>query len=107
MICRGPFLFHLPDLVVYGCSGSFFDTPHLLIDNSLRIRLDLVVIALYLLHHDVVTVPVLEVVDDRDFLISLFFRADLGMVHDNFGMKYFLLYPLIKIIRHSPDKRAL
>lgn len=106
MICRASFLFHLPDPVVYGVQDHF-DTTHLLIDNSLRVRLDLVVIALYLLHHDVVTVPVLEVVDDRDFLISLFFRTDLGMVYDNFGMKYFLLYPLIKIIRHCPDKRAL
>lgn len=106
MICRIPFLFRLPDLVVYGVLDHF-DTLHLLIDNSLCVRFDLVVITLYLLHHDIVTIPVLEVVDDRYFPISLFFCADLDMVHDNFCMKYFLLYLLIKIIRHSPDKRAL
>ena len=84
-----------------------FDETHLIIDKTMLVRLDLVVVALLLLDHDVVTVPVLEVVDDRDFLLSLFVRTDPGMVYDNFGMKYFLLYPLIKIIRHCPDKRAL
>ena len=29
------------------------------------------------------------------------------MVHNNFGMEYFLFYLLAKIIRHSPDKRTL
>lgn len=106
MICRASFLF-IFQTQSFTEFRVIFDATHLLIDNSLRVRLDLVVIALYLLHHDVVTVPVLEVVDDRDFLISLFFRTDPGMVYDNFGMKYFLLYPLIKIIRHCPDKRAL
>lgn len=44
------------------------DTFHLLVDDSLGIRLYLVIITLYLLEHDVIPFTVLERVDNRDFL---------------------------------------
>ena len=59
------------------------------------------------MHHDVITFLVLELVDDRDFLVSLFLRTDFGMVHDDFCMEYFLVYLFAKIVRYGSDKRAL
>ena len=71
------------------------------------IRLDLVVVALYLLHHDVIALLVLEFVDDGDFFVSLFLRTYLCMIHDDFGMENLLVYPLTEIVGHGTDKRTL
>ena len=41
---------------------------------------------------------VLKFIDDRDFPVSLFLRADFGMVHNDFSMEYFLVYLFAKIV---------
>ena len=84
-----------------------FDALHLLVDYGLGIRLDPVIVALYLLEHDVVAFLVPELIDDRDFPVSLFLRADPGMVHDYFGMENLLVYFLPEVVRHRADKSSL
>lgn len=79
-----------------------FDSVHFLIDDCLSIQFNLVVVALYLLHHDIVSILVLKFIDDRDSPVSLFFRADFGMVHNDFSMEYFLVYLSPKLSETAP-----
>lgn len=80
---------------------------HLLVDDGLRIRLDLVVVALYLLEHDVVTFLVLEFVDDRYLPVSFLLGTDLVVVNDDFGMENLLFYLLAEVVRYGSYKGAL
>ena len=85
----------------------FFNAFHFHVDDCLRIRLDPVIVPPYLLHHDVVSLPVPEFINDRDRLICLLLRADLCMVDDDLRMKDFLVYLLPEIIRYGTDKGPL
>ena len=62
---------------------------------------------MYLLYHNVLALLILELVDDRDFLVSLFRRTDFGMVYNDFSMEYFLVYLFAKIVGNGSDKCAL
>ena len=83
------------------------DALHLLVDYGLGVRLDAVVVALYLLEHDVVAVLVPEGVDDRYPFVGFLLRADPGMVHDYFGMENLLVDFLPEVVRHRADKSSL
>ena len=78
--------------------GITFNTFHLRIDDNLCIRLYLVIITFDLLHHDVVSLPVPEFVDDRYFSVVLLFSADFFVVHDDFGVEYLLFYFLSEVV---------
>ena len=63
------------------------DALQLVLDYLLNIFLDLVVVVLNGLLHAVVAIGILEVVDDRDWLIMAFLSLHLVGIHDNLGME--------------------
>ena len=84
-----------------------FDTFHLVVDDGLRVGLYAVVVALDLLRHDVVAVLVTELVYYRDFHVSTFLRADLGVVNHDFGVENLLAYLLADVVGNGAYERAL
>ena len=64
---------------------------HLIFNYLQYVRLDTGVVAVYLLLHDVVTVCILELVDDRDFFVGSGLRRHLLVIDDDTGMENLLL----------------
>ena len=60
-----------------------FDTFHFIFYYLHHIRLDARIVPVYLLLHDVIAVRILELVDDRDFLVGFRFRRHLFAVDNN------------------------
>ena len=83
------------------------DTPQLILDYLLDIFLDLVVVVLYGLLHAVVAIGILEVVDDRDWLIIAFLSLHLIGVNHNLGMEYLLLYSFGEVVGNGAYKHTL
>lgn len=83
------------------------DALQLVLDNQLDIFLDLVVVVLNGLLHAVVAIGILEVVDDRDWLIIAFLSLYLVGVNDNLGMEDLLLYALGEVVGNRADKHTL
>lgn len=67
------------------------DSFHLILDYLHHIRLDLGIVAVNLLLHDVVAILVLELVDDRYLLVSLCFRRYLFAIDNNPCVENFLV----------------
>ena len=84
--------------------GVIHDPFHLVVDDGLGIRLDLVVIALNLFKHDVIPLFILEGVDNRYSLVCLFFGTHSGMVHNNFRMEIFWSIFSPKLSDTAPTK---
>ena len=74
------------------------DALQLVLDNLLDILLYPIVVVLNVLLHAVVAIGILEVVDDRDWLIMAFLSLHLVGIHDNLGMEDLLLYALGEIV---------
>ena len=87
--------------------GVIHDPFHLVVDDGLGIRLDLVVIALNLFKHDVIPLFILEGVDNRYSLVCLFFGTHSGMVHNNFRMENLLVNFLTEVVRYGTYKGTL
>ena len=95
------FLYQMLQVLIVG------DTPQLILDYLLDIFLDLVVVVLNGLLHAVVAIGILEVVDDRDWLIIAFLSLYFVGVNDNLGMEDLLLYALCEVVGNGADKHTL
>ena len=74
------------------------DAFQLVLYNLFDILLDLIVVVLYGLFHAVVSIGILEVVDDWDRLIVAFLSLDFLGIHNYLGMEYLLLDTLVEVI---------
>ena len=80
---------------------------HLIFNYLQYVRLDTGVVAVYLLLHDVVTVCILELVDDRDFFVGSGLRRHLLVIDDDTGMENLLLDFLTEVVRHAAHECTL
>ena len=83
------------------------DALQFVLDNLLDILLYLIVVVLNSLLHAVIAIGILEVVDDRDWLIMAFLSLYLVGVNDNLGMEDLLLYALGEVVGNRADKHSL
>ena len=83
------------------------DTPQFILDYLLDIFLDLVVVVLYGLLHAVVAIGILEIVNDRDRLITTFLPFHFVGVNYNLGMEDLLLYALGEVVGNRAYKHTL
>ena len=83
------------------------DALQLVLDNLLDILLYPIVIVLNGLLHAVIAIGILEVVDDRDWLIMAFLPLYLVGVNDNLGVEDFLLYALGEVVGNRSNKHTL
>ena len=80
---------------------------HFIRDNLLDFLLDPVVICLYFFLHPVVPVLVPEIYDLGQLFIIGCFPLHLLVIHHNFRMEYFLLYPFIEIVTDCTHEHTL
>ena len=71
------------------------------------IRLYLRVVAVNLLLHDIVSVRVPELVDDRNFPVGFHLFRYLCAVHDDAGMENLLVYLFPEIVCHAANECTL
>ena len=83
------------------------DALQFFLDNLLDILLYLIVVVLNSLLHAVIAIGILEVVDDRDWLIMAFLSLYLVGVNDNLGMEDLLLYAFGEVVGNRTDKHTL
>lgn len=83
------------------------DTFQFVSDNLFDLRLNAVVVFLYLLLHAVVAVRIGEVRDDGDFLVGGFLPLHLVGIHHNLRMENLLLDALREIVRYRTDEHTL
>ena len=101
--------FSFPFLFLYQMLQVFVicDTFQFILDNLFDILLYLIVVALNSLLHAVVAIGILEVVDDRDWLIMTFLSFHLFGINYYLGMEYLLLYALGEVVGNRADKHTL
>ena len=80
---------------------------HLVLDYLQHVGLYLRIVAVYLLLHDVVSVRVPELVDDRYFLIGFHLLRHFRAVHDDAGMENLLFYLLPEVVGHAAHESTL
>ena len=83
------------------------DALQFVLDNLLDILLYLIVVVLNSLLHAVIAIGILEVVDDRDWLIMAFLSLYFVGVNDNLVMEDLLLYALGEVVGNRADKHTL
>ena len=83
------------------------DALQFVLDNLLDILLYLIVVVLNSLLHAVIAIGILEVVDDRDWLIMAFLPLYFVGVNDNLGMEDLLLYALGEVVGNRAYKHTL
>ena len=83
------------------------DSFHFIFNYLHHIRLDLGVVAVNLLLHDVVAILVLELVDDGYLLVGFRFRRYFLVVNYDTGMENLLVYLFPEVVRHTAHECAL
>ena len=83
------------------------DALQFVLDNLLDILLYLIVVVLNSLLHAVIAIGILEVVDDRDWLIMAFLPLYFVGVNDNLGMEDLLLDTLVEVVGNRANKHSL
>ena len=86
-------------IIFYACYLILYYLQH--------VRLYLRVVAVNLLLHDVVSVCVPELVDDRNFLVGFHLFRHFRAVHDDAGMENLLLYLFPEIVCHAANECTL
>ncbi len=83
------------------------DAFQFILDNLFDVLLDLIVIVQNSLLHAVVAIGILEIVNDRDWLIMTFLSLYFVGVNDNLGMENLLLYAIGEVVGNSSNKHTL
>ena len=83
------------------------DAFQLVLDNLLDVLLYLIVVVLNSLLHAVIAIGILEIVNDRDRLITTFLPFHFVGVNYNLGMEDLLLYALGEVIGNGAYKHTL
>lgn len=83
------------------------DSFFLILDDLQYVRLDLRIITVNLLLHDVVAVRIPELIDYRNFLVGFHFRGYFCTVNDNPRMENLLVYLFPEVVSHAAHECSL